>query len=184
MFPPFLIAPARAGKVRWSATAVAAVYTGLTLGMMWILQLVPARPMLAPVYNPVTHLQPPTFPLLLVVPAAAFDLLMTHFGSSREWRLAVALGLAFVAALLAVQWLFSEFLLSPWARNFLFAADHWNYGSRLGPWRYEYWDLDTGAGGKWSAARFARGLGLALALAIATSRLGLARGKWMAQVKR
>jgi len=179
-----MIAPARAGKVRWSATAIAAVYTGLTLAMMWILQLVPATPMLAPIYNPVTRMQPPTFPLLLIVPAIAFDLLMMRFGSSRDGRLSIAMGVVFLVALLAMQWHFAEFLLSPAARNYLFAADHWNYSSKLGPWRYEYWDLDVNAVGQWSAARFGRGLAIALVLAIASARLGLARGKWMAQVQR
>ena len=54
-----MIAPARAGKVRGSATVVAAVYMGLTLAMAWILPRFHAIPRLAPVYNPVTDMQPP-----------------------------------------------------------------------------------------------------------------------------
>src|SRR5262249_44684327 len=87
-FPTFLLGPARAGRMRWPATTVALVYMGLTLFMTWLLPRFPAHPMLAPIYNPVTYMQPPTFPLLLVVPAFAFDLLLRRFGGVRDWLLA------------------------------------------------------------------------------------------------
>ena len=70
VFPLFLVAFARASRGRWPATSVAAVYMGIVLVMMWTLQLFPATPKLAPIYNPVTHMVPPFFPLLLVIPAA------------------------------------------------------------------------------------------------------------------
>jgi hypothetical protein len=183
-FPTFLIGPARASRLRWPATTVALVYSGLTLAMMWILPLFPARPMLAPIYNPVTYMQPPTFPLLLVVPAFCFDLLLRRFGTSRDWLLAIALAVTFIFTLLATQWFFAEFLLSPAARNPLFAADHWSYTSRLGKWRYEYWDLDRDAQGAFSAAKLASGLGIALVIAFLSSWRGLAYGKWMSRVQR
>ena len=183
-FPLFMIGPARAAAIRSPVTAIAAVYTGLTLAMMWILQLFPATPLLGPIYNPVGHMQPPTFPLLLVVPAVALDLLLERLGGRSKWRLAAALGVTFVLSLLVVQWFFAEFLLSPAARNFVFAADHWNYGSRLGPWRYEYWNLDRDGAGRWSGARFALGIVWAMAVATVTSRVGLGWGAWMARVRR
>src|SRR5207244_7238668 len=80
VFPLFMIGPARAAAVRWPATAIAAVYTGLTLAMMWILQLFPATPQLGPIYNPVDHMQPPTFPLLLIAP----DRKSTRLNSSHQ----------------------------------------------------------------------------------------------------
>ena len=182
--PAFLIAPACAGRVRWPATTVAAVYMGLTLVMMWILQLFPATPMLAPIYNPVTHMQPPTFPLLLIVPAFAFDVLMARFGDRSDHRLAIALGVAFVATLALVQWFFAGFLLTPAARGFWFAADHWTYSSRLGPWRYDYWGLDRRTPLVWSPAKFFGGLGIATVIAIVISRIGLGWGRWMGRVQR
>ena len=182
--PAFIIAPARAGRMRWPATAVALVYMGLTLAMAWILPLIPATPRLAPVYNPVTHLAPPTFPLLLVVPAFCFDLLMRRAGERRDVALAAAMGVVFVVSLLLVQWPFADFLLSPAARNPFFAADHWDYSSQLGPWRYRYWDLDEAGPGQWSAVKFWSGIALATGIAIVTSWLGLARGRWMKSVQR
>jgi hypothetical protein len=190
-FPLFMIAPARAGKMRWPATAVAATYMLLTLAMMWILPLFKAQPMLAPIYNPITYMQPPTFPLLLIVPAFAFDLLLHRFGSwaraggaRRDAALAVVLGVTFIVTLLAAQWFLADFLLTPAARNPLFAGDHWSYTSHLGPWRYEFWDLDRGANGTFSLRKFATGLGIAAVIAFATSWRGLSLGKWMSQVQR
>jgi hypothetical protein len=183
-FPAVLIAPACAAKLRWPATAVAGVYSGLTLLMMWVLPLFPATPKLAPIYNPVTHMQPPTFPLLLVVPAALFDLLMRRFGDRRDLGLGAVLGVVFVLALLLVQWPMGNFLISPAARNPLFAADHWDYSATLGPWRYRFWGLDRDANGAWSAAKFWSGIGLSMAIAVVTSWIGLARGRWMAGVQR
>jgi hypothetical protein len=184
VMPLFLLGPARASRLRWPATSIAAVYMGLTLAMMWILPLVPAVPMLAPIYNPMTHLQPPTFPLWLIVPAVAFDLLVRRFGAIGNLRLALLLSLAFLATMLPIQWFFSEFLLTPAARGPLFAADHWSYSSVLGPWRYRYWDLEKDAGGQWSAAMFWRGIGVAFVLGTAISWLGLGWGRWMTRVQR
>jgi hypothetical protein len=180
--PPFLIAPGRAGKLRWSATAVALVYMGLTLVMAWILPLFSATAKLAPVYNPPTHMLPPTFPLLLVVPALLFDLILRRGAGRKDW--ALGLGPVFVFALLAVQWRFADFLLSPAARNALFVSDRWDYSSLLGPWRYQYWGLDRDAHGAWSAGAFWSGIGLAVVIAVVTSWMGLARGRWMKGVLR
>lgn len=182
-FPAFLIGPAVAGKLRWPATSTALVYSGLTLLMAWILPLFPATPMLAPIYNPVTYMQPPTFPLLLVVPAFLIDLVLRRSGRA-DGRLALILGPLIVFSLLVMQWPFAEFLLSPAARNPIFVADHWSYTSTLGSWRYEYWDLDTGKDGRWSAAAFASRMAIAVAVAIVTSWIGLGWGRWMRGVQR
>jgi len=39
----------------------------VTLAMVWILPLFPAQAKLAPIYNPVTHMVPPAFPILLII---------------------------------------------------------------------------------------------------------------------
>jgi hypothetical protein len=90
--------------------------------------------------------------------------------------LAAALGAAFLAVFLAVHWFFAEFLLTPYARNWLFAADQWTYHTRIGPWRNQFW-LD---GDRLGAA----GILLSLAFATASARLGIAWGGWMARVRR
>jgi hypothetical protein len=182
--PSFLVAPAFAARGRWAATSVAMVYTGLTLLMAWTLPLFPATARLAPVYNPPSHMLPPTFPLLLVVPAVAFDLLLPRLAHWRLWQQGIVLGVMFVATLLAVQWPFADFLLSPAARNAFFVADRWDYSSRLGAWRYNWWSLDRDARGHWDALAFWSGIAFAVPLAAASTWWGLARGRWMRGVQR
>src|SRR5437773_2313797 len=176
-FPLLLVAVARAVRLPWPATTAAALYIAFSLLTIWILQLAPATPKLAPVFNPVTHMVPPPFPLLLVVPAAAIDLLLRRAGRNREWILSVATGLAFLAVFSVVQWFFTEFLLTPHARNFFFGGDQWDYSSRLGPWRYEFWRIG-------SDPVTAGGLAIAAALAIVSARLGLWWGNWMQRLQR
>jgi hypothetical protein len=182
--PFFLVGLSRASRLKWPATTITAIYSGITLAMMWILQLFEATPKLAPIYNPVTHMVPPAFPLLIIIPAVAVDLLMRKLGRRNDWKLAAALGVTWVVIMLAVHWFWAEFLLSPAARNFFFAADQWSYTDRMGAWRYRYWSLDVDATGKWSPTRFASGIGIAMIIGVIASRLSLALGSGMARVKR
>jgi len=69
-------------------------------------------------------------------------------------------------------------MLSPIARNPVLNADLWDYNSRLGPWRYQFWNVSP------STTDFLNGLGIALLTAIVTSRLGLWIGKGLARVQR
>jgi hypothetical protein len=183
VLPIFLVAFARASRLRFPAVTTAAIYMAIVILMMWTLQLFPATPKLAPIYNPVTRMVPPLFPLLLVVPAAALDTLLRRSGRQHDWLLAALLGGVFVAVMLAVHWFWSGFLMSPAARNFVFAADQWSYTDRLGPWRYRYWHLD-GPNDTFALVPFLRGLGIAVVLAAASARLGLWWGNGMARIKR
>ncbi|OLC03307.1 MAG: hypothetical protein AUH78_22310 [Gemmatimonadetes bacterium 13_1_40CM_4_69_8] len=176
-FPLLLVAVARAARIAWPGTTAAAFYMAISLVMIWILQLFPATPKLAPVFNPVTHMVPPPFPLLLVVPAAVVDLLMRRAGPGRDWRLSVLAGLAFLAVFVVVQWFVAEFLLSAHARNFFFGADQWDYTARLGPWRYQFWSIKPDP-------VTAQGLAVAAGLAIASVRVGLWWGNWMQRLQR
>ena len=183
-FPIFLAAFARSGRLRFPATTTAAIYMAIVLAMMWILQLFPARPMLAPIFNAVTHMVPPHFPLLLVVPALAVDLLLRRQGRRGDWTSAVITGLNFVLVMLAVQWFFGEFLLSPAARNFFFAADQWAYMVEPGPWQYRFWNVPKDAAGNPSVTALLQGLGLAVVIAIASTRVGIWWGNGMSRVMR
>lgn len=176
-FPLLLAAIARATRLRWPATTAAAFYMAISLVMIWSLQLFPATAKLAPVFNAVTHMVPPPFPLLLVVPAAALDLVMRRLGPDHDWWSSVLGGLAFLALFALVQWFFTEFLLSAHARNFFFGADQWDYTARLGPWRYQFWGIQ-------GDSLTARGLAVAAGLAIASTRIGLWWGNWMRRVQR
>jgi len=175
--PILLVAAGRAVRLRWPATTAALVYMGFSLAMIWILQLAPATPKLAPVFNPLTHMVPPPFPLLLVVPALAIDLLMQRVGPGRDWRLSGLVGLAFLAVFFVTQWFFSEFLLSPHSHNYLFGVDHWDYSSRPGPWRYHFWRAETDP-------VTPRAFVIAALLAVLSARLGLGWGNWMARLRR
>jgi len=177
LIPTILIATARPSRLRWPATTTAAVYMAIILVLMWTLQLFPATPMLAPIYNPVTQMVPPPFPLLLVAPAFAFDLLLRRFRAN-DWVFGVILGLTFVGVMLAVHWPWGEFMLSPFARNPVLNPDLWDYNIKPGPWQYEFWDFET------NVVDFGKGMGIALLTAIATSRLGLWIGKGLSRVQR
>ena len=184
LIPLFLIGLARASRLRWPATTITAIYMLISLSMMWILQLFEATPMLAPIYNPVTHMVPPPFPLLIIVPALAVDLIMRKFGRGNDWKLAGVIGLVWVAIMVIVHWFWGEFLLSPAARTFLFAADQWSYNDRLGPWRYEFWGRDVDAAGRWSPLLFLKGLAIAAVLSMLATRISLLLGNGLARVKR
>ena len=178
IFPIFLVAASRASMMRWGATLAAGAYMGVTMLMIWILQLFTATPMLGPIYNPVDHMVPSGFPVVLVLPAAAIDLIMQRLGGdpapSKQWRATLGLGVAFLSVLIIVHWFFAEFLLSPAARNFVFGADQWDYNSRLGDWRYDYWGTTASVGP----------LIVALFIAMVSTRLGLWWGNWMVRVRR
>ncbi len=177
-----LVPLARASRLRWPATTIAAIYIALSLAMVWLLPLFAATPKLAPIYNPITHFVPPPFPQLLIVPALAIDLLLRWLGGGRgwwrDWVLAGLIAVAFTGLFLATQWFFAKFLLSPAAANWFFVGDrYWSYGAQPGVWRNEFWQLKTDP-------LTLKGLGLALLLAFGATRIGLWSGKWQSKVQR
>jgi hypothetical protein len=180
-FPLGLAAMARAIKLRWAATSVAALFTAIMLLLMWVIELFPATPKLGPIYQHITHMVTLAFPLLIIVPAFFFDLVMHRFDGRVSTRvLAPALGATFVAAFLAVQWPFASFLMTPAANNRLFNAENFVYW--MAP-AYESMTrrFDPPAAGAWP---FAVDLLIAFALATITSGIGLSRGAWMRRVQR
>lgn len=175
-FPIVLAATARTSTLRWPATTAAAVYMAVNILMLWVLQLFPATPKLAPIYNAVDHFVPPPFPILLVIPAVVIDLVLRR-GPENDWSRAALMGIGFVLVLLAVQWTWSQFLVSQQSEGFVFGAQRWNYNVQLRPWRYQFWNTRT------SPLTIA-GVGTAIAIAVAGSRIGLWWGAWMARVRR
>lgn len=193
-FPLALVALTIPSRLRWPAATAAAIYMAVDILLMWILQLSPAEPMLAPIFNPVTRMVPHPFPLLLVIPAAAIDLMLRRARGGEDgdawshgigaWRLSAMIGAAFVSLMAIVHWLFAMFLLSPAARNIVFGADKWDYDIPPGAWRYEYWQLDTGRNGEWSPLLFLGGLLVAVLIATLSSRVGLFVGRGLARIQR
>jgi hypothetical protein len=182
-YPLILVGVARGSRLRWPATTVAGIFMAVRMAMTWVLPLFPATPRLAPIYNPVRHMWPLFFPELLIVPAFALDLLLRRAGRAGGARrpgsnvaLALVLGAGFFVVLLAVQWTFSELLLSPHGRNWFFAADQWTYRARPGAWRTRFWLLGDAFGPRAAA--------LSLLFAALSARLGLAWGDWLSRVRR
>jgi len=182
MFPMRFVGIGFAARVRWPATSVALVYMAAMCAIDWVLEMFPGHPKLAPIFNPVTHMVALPFPLLLVFPAFAIDLvlLLAHKLKGLHWQIlmAILLGTVFIAVLLPVQWWFSKFLISPHAENWVFMSDRvWSYGSSRGAWHHQYWDLD-------SDPLNSHALMLGWGFAILSAAVGLFFGHWMRKVRR
>ncbi len=180
VFPFALAAAARASTLRWPATATAAVYTVTRLVGVWVLPLFPAHPKLGPIYQSVTHMVPPDFPLLVLVPAVAMDLVFQRTRSLGGWATSALAGFAFLLVFVAVQWPFATFLQDGPTRNWLFATNNYVYAmpTTAAAYRHVFVPLDR------SGAAFARGMLIAALVAVLSTRVGLGAGSWMRRVWR
>jgi hypothetical protein len=168
-----------ASQHRWAATVAASVYTTFAIAEILILPLFPAQPKLGPVYFPVTHLVPAKFPILIVAPALALDLLWNRIRSWKNWQIALLSGAVFVAVLVAVEWPFASFLMTPAAANRFFGTIYFDYNSpSWGVDRMrEFWNAQQGV------ALF-RGLVIAAICGSISTWIGLGFGGWMRKVQR
>jgi len=178
--PAILAALAIASEKKWAGTIIAAVYSAFALGFLWILPLFPAEPKMGPVHHQITHFIPWEFPLLLVVPAFALDLILRRTTTWRPLVRAVVAGLAFFAVFIAVQWPFADFMLSPAARNWFFGGAYVDFGtpvqSPLARFEFFYREAD--------AAQFWRGMVMAGLMACFMSWIGIHAGRAMQKVRR
>jgi len=156
------------------------VYTAVMTLMVWILPLFPAEPKLGPVLNHITHYQSFNFPILLIFPALAIDWISHRMPKSNVFLKALLIGAAFVLTLFVAQWPFGDFLMSPYARNWVFGVTSWYFGSNP-DWEYRYafapWNVD-------GIPELIKGLAIAIGFAIVSSLIGLSWGRWMRSVKR
>jgi len=177
--PVVLATISQASRFRWAATTISAIYITFLIGFILIFPLFPAQPKLGPVYYPVTHLVPPKFPILLIAPALALDLVWQRTKSWRVWQIALISGVIFVAAIVAVEWPFANFLLSHASENRFFGSGYFDYASR--PEGYErmrrFFAPDSGM-------TLWLGLVRASAYASISTWLGLVFGRWMRGVQR
>jgi hypothetical protein len=178
--PGLLAGVARASGRRWAATAVTGTYSLFILGCLWILPLFPAEPKLGPVYQQVTHFIPPEFPLLVIFPALALDTLWARTRNWNAWCGAIVSSVVFLAVMVAVQWPFATFLMSPGSRNWVFGTLYFDYG--LPPQssyvRHVFHPLEATTFGFWIE------MAAALAIAALTIRTGFAWGNWMRRIRR
>ncbi|WP_246168972.1 hypothetical protein [Rudanella paleaurantiibacter] len=182
IFPVFLMAVGRGSTLAYPIATITVLYMLAILLPNWVLPLFPATPKLGPVMNPITHYQPYSFPLLLVVPGLALDWLNRRFaGRISDWGLAALAGVVFVALFGVVQWHFGGFLLeSPYARNWFFLGEAWPYDNDP-DWKYRYkfnpyFDQTT--------TELALSFGKAIVIAMVSARVGLWWGNWMKRIVR
>lgn len=178
VFPFALVSAGLAVRLRYPATATALIYTLVMCAQVWILPLFAATPKLGPIRQVVTHMVPLSFPLLLIVPAVALDLLLRRTERRGAWMRALLLGVAFVVIFAVVQWPFADFLMSPAARNAVFRPDNFAYmvpADWLGP-------LNKFMPEPVSVTL--RGFAIALALSVLSARAGLGWGNWLRSVRR
>jgi hypothetical protein len=178
--PLLLVAFARASGRRWGATIIAAIYMAFMLAGLWIFPLFPASPRLGPVFTNVTHMVPMSFPVLLIFPAMALDMVLNRTAKHGRWLEAVLAGTAFLAVLILVHWPWAEFMISPAARNAFFGQNYFPYA--FPPSMYHFaWEFQHS-----DATRSALLLGIALAwiFAVVSSRIGVAFGDRLAHLER
>ena len=176
----FLPAFGRALRVKWGMTAVALGYFLIIAIRNWIFQLFPAEPKLGPILTHTTHFQPGPFPLLIVVPAIAMDLIMQR-SMIGDWVKALLLSVVFIGLLLAVQYPFSGFLLeSPGARNWFFGSDAWYFAnSPDAPYRHKFWPGNIA-----SFYDMLKGLLIAAGAGLLCARISLRWGNWLQSIQR
>jgi hypothetical protein len=168
-----------ASRNRWAATSIAAFYTLFVCGLILSLPLFPAEPKLGPVYRHLTQFIPPKFPLLLIIPAIAIDLLLTYAKEWKPWIIAIAAGPIFVLTLVAAEWPFADFLMTKTAANRFFGTGYVDYG--MPPTSKDvlrqFVEPEQGIV-LW------KGLFMAMLYAMVFTWLGLALGRWMKKLQR
>ena len=138
--------------------------------LVWILPLFPAQPKLGPVLNPVTQFIPPKFPLLLIVPAFAIDLVRGRIAHGTCGFRRLCWAPCFSECSGASQWWFADFLMSSGGGQRVFR----NHLSRL--------FFGTGLRLKRETCSFARErnfstvMAIALGASIVMSRIGVGMG--------
>jgi hypothetical protein len=178
--PVVLVGIGRASGRRWAATTLAAIYTGLWLAGNWIFPLFPAQAKLGPVFTPITHMVPLGFPVLVFPGAILLDLVLDRLpGHGDTWK-AVVGGTGFLAASLVVNWPFAYFMMSPYARNQIFAMNEFGYSAP--PSQYQLaWTLRAY---ETTRAEFWIGMLIALVATILSTRIGMLWGDWMRRIRR
>jgi hypothetical protein len=188
----FLPAFGRTLRLKWGMTAIALGYFLIIALSNWILQLFSAEPKLGPILTHITHFQSGPFPLLIIVPAIAMDLVLrgasyaiTRSGQrsrpAGDGLKALWLSLVFVGLLLAVQYPFSGFLLeSPGSRNWFFGSDAWYFGDYPdAPYRHRFYPGNIA-----SFYTMIKGLLIAVGIGWLCARISLRWGNWLQSIQR
>jgi hypothetical protein len=178
--PVALVGVARASEHRWGNTIIAATYTAGVLAQLWILPLFAAQPKLGPVYQNVTHFIPMDFPLLLILPALALDLLWRTNQAWKPWLQAASTGIVFLVSFVCLQWPFANFLMSPLSRNRIFGTHYFSYDDTAG-FMYDPYKFQASEN---TRIQFWIVMTIALIAAILATRLGFIWANWIKRVQR
>jgi hypothetical protein len=114
------------------------------------------------------------------VPALALDALWPKISTWKKWPQAAVAGLLFLLVFLAVQWPFADFLVSASSANWFFGTKYFAYFSS--PDGYDVRHLFIPP--IHSTAVFLRIMAEAAVAAILSTRLGLAWGDWVREIRR
>jgi hypothetical protein len=178
--PVVLVGIGRGCGRLWAATKLATIYTVLWLAGNWIFPLFPAQAKLGPVFTPITHMFPLGFPVLVLPGAIALDLVLERLRDRADTSKAIAAGTGFLAASLAVNWPFAYFMMSPYARNWVFAMNEFGYN--MPPSQYQVaWTLEHYES---TSREFWLGMVIALVATVLSMRIGMLWGDWMRRVQR
>ena len=122
LYPFVLVAFKIPSKYKYAATYIALLYMIHRMLIVWILPLFPAEPLLGPIYRDITSYVAPYFPVLLFIPALFIDVLYPKIESLNTLQKSSILGIVFCIVFFVIQWFFSIFLLSEYAKNWFFAS--------------------------------------------------------------
>ena len=164
---------------RWASTWTTLIYTVFVIGAILILPLFPAEPKLGPVFQAVMQFIPPKFPILLIVPAILLDLLWSRTHDWKAWQIALATGPVFVLPLVAVEWPFATFLMSPLAANRFFGTIYFDYSMPSTSYDVLRRFLNPQHG-----TALIGGLALAVICGCLSAWIGVGLGRWMRAIQR
>jgi hypothetical protein len=177
--PILLVGYGRASGNKWGTTILAGVYMALMIALLWIFPIFPAQPKLGPVYTMVTHMVPMGFPALLIAPAFFTDFVINRMAGRGRWLVASVGGGLFLIAMLAVEWPFGIFMISPAARNWIFGQIYFPYQLPLSMHQLAFqFQHDP------TRSAFWLGMGIALVASILSTRIGLAYADWLSRIRR
>ena len=177
--PISLTIGSRVTQVPFAATFISGVYTLVNVALVQILPLFPAEPKLGPVYQHVTSFVPPPFPILIIIPALALDLLWQRSKLWSAWKTALVSGVVYTALLIGPEWFFATFLNSPAAAKPFWGTTYLYYAlpPRSLMARHLFYSAE-------SAAQLWLGFIIAAVAATLSIRWAMSRGDWMRSIRR
>jgi hypothetical protein len=122
---------------------------------------------------------PAKFPVLLIFPALALDLLWQRARTWKPWQIAIVSGVLFTAILVAVEWPFANFLMSKLSQNRFFGTIYFDFSTPATSFErtHRFFRPEYGIA-------LAKGLLIAAVCAMGSTWIGLRFGRWIRGVQR